>query len=377
MKPVLALTFGIDHPSSRLRVSAYREALAQLGWRLDMHFFAHGMGSIAPLPATFRQRIPWRLSYALRTLRMWLRLARLPREQPLWISREVPAALWPLHLVGNPLVLDIDDALYLGVGRSHILQLCRRASAVVCGNSALADELSPYARRCVVIPTVVDCRRYQVRTNHELSRPLRLGWLGSSLSVDFTLTPWLETLRSLRGKVEFELVTILDSPPRFVADLPWARHLTWSPEIEHTLSQHIDVGLMPLSETPFLARKCGAKLLQYMAAGLPTIASPVGVNRELVSHGLTGYWATTTSDWHEAILRLAASAELRSAMGQAGRRAVEEGYSVTVWAPRWAALLESLQASSPAPESLEAERQQIAARRGQAVEEHRQGPFGG
>ena len=342
MKPVLAFTLGVDHPSSRLRIASYRDRLAERGWQLELFHFFSGIGSAPEHPRSLWKRVPWRLAQAWRLARVLVRLARLPPDQPILISRESPVGVWPFLLVGNPLVLDLDDALYLGPGREPILRFCRRARAVVCGNNVLAAELSSHAPRCEVIPTVVDARVYRVRTDYRKDGPLRLGWIGSSMSIEVTLLPWLDTLRALRGKLDFELVTILDDLPESLRQTPWIRHLTWSPEVEASLAEHIDVGLMPLQDDPFQAAKCGAKLLQYMAAGLPTIATPLGVNAEIVEHGVTGFHARTADDWHKAIAALAESAELRASLGQAGRRRVEQGYCVGVWAPVWVGLLESL-----------------------------------
>jgi glycosyltransferase involved in cell wall biosynthesis len=114
---------------------------------------------------------------------------------------------------------------------------------------------------------------------------------------------------------------------------------TWQESTEADEICNFDVGIMPLADGPWEQGKCGFKLLQYMAAGLPAIASPVGANKVIVRHGTTGFLATTSDDWMRAFVALAESKELRRRMGLAGRQVVEREYSTSVVAPR---LLEAL-----------------------------------
>ena len=96
---------------------------------------------------------------------------------------------------------------------------------------------------------------------------------------------------------------------------------------------------MPLPDAPWERGKCGYKLIQYMACGKPVVGSPVGVNRQIVSHGVNGFLAESTAQWSDALSRLLGDADLRLRMGAAGRALVEQSYSVQVTAPRLAALL--------------------------------------
>jgi glycosyltransferase involved in cell wall biosynthesis len=108
------------------------------------------------------------------------------------------------------------------------------------------------------------------------------------------------------------------------------------------LLQDIDIGVMPLPDTPWERGKCGYKLIQYMACGKPVVASPVGVNSEIVRHGESGFLAETDAEWEEALTMLAADPGLRQRMGAAGRRRVEEEYSLQVQAPRLIELICSM-----------------------------------
>jgi hypothetical protein len=110
-------------------------------------------------------------------------------------------------------------------------------------------------------------------------------------------------------------------------------------ETEVSAIQSMDIGVMPLTDTPWARGKCGYKLIQYMACGLPVIASPVGVNKDIVEHGVNGFLAETDKEWCSAIETLLSDSELRRRMGAAGRKKVEESYSLQVWGPRVAQML--------------------------------------
>ena len=100
-----------------------------------------------------------------------------------------------------------------------------------------------------------------------------------------------------------------------------------------------DVGIMPLPDAPWERGKCGYKLIQYMASGLPVVASPIGANREIVIPGETGFLAAGSEEWAEGLSRLFDDPGLRARMGAAGRAGAERLYSVGATAPRLAQLL--------------------------------------
>jgi len=126
---------------------------------------------------------------------------------------------------------------------------------------------------------------------------------------------------------------ITNTRPRLnVPGLRWS-FVPWRAEDEPHLSKQFDIGIMPLRDDAFQRGKCGLKLLQYMAAGLPTVASPVGVNESIVRHGTTGVHAKTEADWHDALSTLIRDHDLRATMGRAGRQRCEEEYSIRRWLP--------------------------------------------
>ncbi len=232
-------------------------------------------------------------------------------------------------------VFDFDDAIFTGRMEPTVRWLCANAAWVTPGNEYLAAYARRHAERVTIIPTVIDTDRYVPR-NYELpgrDGPVRVGWSGSDQSIQTTLGPHLDLLRKLQAVVPFELVVITNSRPQLPdAGLRWT-FIPWKREEEPFLETHLDIGIMPLVNDAFQKGKCGLKLLQYMAAGLPTVASPVGVNAEILLPGATGLWATTELEWHRALEILIRKAELRAALGRAGRKRCEEHYSIRRWLP--------------------------------------------
>jgi hypothetical protein len=104
--------------------------------------------------------------------------------------------------------------------------------------------------------------------------------------------------------------------------------IPWTEQTEAASIASFDIGIMPLLDGAFERGKCGYKLIQYMACGLPVVASPVGVNRQIVEHGVNGFLAETPEQWEQALQTLLADAGLRQRMGQAGRLKVEQHYCI-------------------------------------------------
>ncbi len=344
MKEILAFTAGVDHPSSRLRIAAYAETFRKHGWRLRIFYFDPGLGKTEARLRSRWGRLKVRARRICQTARMFAALYRLPAGTPIIISREIPVSYWPLSRVQNPLIMDIDDALYLGPGRNKLERLCKRAAAVICGNHTIAGHLSAISDHCLIIPTVVDTNLCSVRTDYATTNSLRIGWMGSSMSIEETLMPFLKQLGELQSRRErsFELVVISDEYAEFLHDIKWASFIKWTPLVERSIEKYIDVGIMPLQDDPFQRSKCGAKLLQYMACGLPVIAIPLGVNRDIVIDGVTGFLASTTEEWAYAIDRLKDHEALRQTLGTAARKHVLEHYSVSVWTEKWISILDEV-----------------------------------
>lgn len=272
-----------------------------------------------------------------------------------WIEKEalpwLPASIERILLDGVPYALDFDDAVFHGydlhpnplVRRAlgdRIDQLMAGARLVVAGNGYLAARASGAgARRVEIVPTVVDLQRYPAPPPpvRATGKPMRVVWIGSPSSAKY-LQLLRDPLRELGRRCRFQLLVVgggdVDLPGVDVLSMPWR-------EADEVRSlQSADVGIMPLSQTPWELGKCGYKLVQYMAAGLPVVASPVGANVDIVEDGATGFLAAQPSDWVACLQRLLDDDALRARMGETGRRRVERMYSLQAQGPRLTRLLQ-------------------------------------
>jgi hypothetical protein len=230
-------------------------------------------------------------------------------------------------------VFDLDDAVFRTspnlaekssaarwlYGPQQALALLRRADAIVVSTSMLADLLPTGTVEPVVIPTVPDPSVYPTRT-HADTGIATIGWAGTVGGLSY-LDPLTDVFGRLRSADLAEL--------EVVCSAPWpgpARFHRWDMAEETSLFQRFDIGIMPLPDTDYTRAKAGFKLLQYMAAGLPVVASPIGINRELVERSGGGLLADSPKAWEASLAALARDPELRSALGQRGRSFVE-GYA--------------------------------------------------
>ncbi|MBI5093910.1 MAG: glycosyltransferase family 4 protein [Candidatus Hydrogenedentes bacterium] len=241
------------------------------------------------------------------------------------------------------IVYDFDDAVHLAPPhplrapwrileeREQVSELIRCANLVLAGNSWLAQESKN--PNTVVFPTVVDTDRFSPAP--QSAETYRIGWIGSPSTAP-CLKPAAEALTSSPDS-EVCLVGAGDAH-----DFPFkADHRPWSYDTEVELLRTFSVGIMPLLKTDWMRGKCALKALQYMACGVPCIATPFGAVRELIRHGENGFFADSTSEWRDAFERLR-DPELRRRIGQAGRATVEARYALSGAAPRLVELLESV-----------------------------------
>jgi glycosyltransferase involved in cell wall biosynthesis len=185
------------------------------------------------------------------------------------------------------------------------------------------------AKNVLMLPTVIDLSRYQMCNIKDNTR-FTIGWIGSPTTAVY-LKPVLPLLRELRTQLGIRIVLVGASQDQFPYE-PF-EFLSWSENSEVKSIQTFDVGIMPLPDTPWAKGKCGYKLIQYMACGVPVVASDIGANKDIIDHGQQGFLTTTLKDWYEAIKALYSSADLRKSMSHESRDRVEKRYHLGVTAP--------------------------------------------
>ena len=254
-----------------------------------------------------------------------------------------------------PIVFDFDDAVFVSYrspsnGYLSYLKfaaktrtICRLASHVMVGNSYLAEYARQFNPHVTIVPTTIDTEKYSVRHSNPSDIPV-IGWTGS-----FSTVQHLDTLRGAlqklaeRGKFRLRVI----GTPEYRLEGVTVEALPWRSESELDDLRPVDIGVMPLPNDAWSKGKCGLKALQFMALGIPTICSPVGVNTEIIQDGENGFIADTEQEWVDKMGRLLRSVDLRNQLGLAGRATVEQKYSAIAQAPRVYEVLESIACGAP------------------------------
>ncbi|MDJ0626446.1 MAG: glycosyltransferase family 4 protein [Candidatus Caenarcaniphilales bacterium] len=244
----------------------------------------------------------------------------------------------------NRLVLIYDDAIfhhydlsnnfYLKLNKKKIGELIGLSSCTIAGNKYLESYALTYNKPVTVIPTVIDIKKYKLQEKLEPTQneKLQLVWLGSPSTARY--------LYLLKDVFENPLVRencqlIIIGTSNIHIDGLDTTYLDWSEETEINNIQKCDVGIMPLNDDPWSRGKCGFKLIQYMAAGLPCIASPVGINKEIITDGVTGFLADGAPEWVDSIKTFLNDRNLIKQLGKAGRDKIEKFYTIDATKEQW------------------------------------------
>jgi glycosyltransferase involved in cell wall biosynthesis len=333
---VLALaSYPIESASSRYRITQFIEPLARRGIDVTFSpFLDAGLFADLYTPGRLLRHSPRLL---LATLRRLGAIVRAARADVVFVQREAMLLGPPLiewictRLLRRPMILDLDDPTWLTnlspvYGRLATLmkwrgkteRLIRWSSAVTCGNPAIAADVRARGAEVIIVPSAVDLRAFHPReTTNEV--PV-IGWIGTH-----TTYPMLERLtpvfHRLAQEHRFEL-RIIGSGRKNVDTSQW----NMNTEVEDFRS--LDIGVYPLTDDAWHARKSALKAVQYMASGIPFVMSAVGICATMGVPDETHLLATTADEWVAALGRLLPDAALRKRMGEAGRRFAEEHHSL-------------------------------------------------
>lgn len=290
-----------------------------------------------------KQRVPLFLLAKLFFERL-LTILKANSYDLVWIEYEIipyfPAWFEKLfNLLGVKYVVDYDDAIFhnYDLSKSKIIRITlgrkidkvmNNATAVIVGNDYLASRAQKAnADNIVYIPTVVDIDRYRVKKFTVNDRPV-IGWIGSPSTQKY-ITQFFNVFKRLSEKYDFVL-RLVGAREDIISSLPGinVEVLAWTEELEARYIESFDVGIMPLNDGPWERGKCGYKLIQYMACGIPVVASPVGVNSTIVNNNNCGFLAENDSDFYRYLEMLFNDDKLRKDMGISGRDAVDKHYSL-------------------------------------------------
>lgn len=352
---ILAETaYPISAPGSRVRLASFAPFLEEHGVALDyrpqLTDLEYGLlTSSAPLGRkvaaglSSSRRLLQRHDdgYDLRMVYRVRALVPVPGFEPL----------------GGVDVYDFDDALFLGsISRANEryrwlkreserwLKYMRNSRLVIAGNSFLADRARQYARRVEIVPSCIDPDAYLQRV-HEETDCLTVGWIGSRSTSAYLEEVLPALARINRDRVRMRLVLV---GADLAIEEPWIEQRPWSLATEAADLAGWDVGIMPLPDDDWARGKCGYKLLQYYAAGVPVVSSPVGVNRTMIEDG-RGLAATTVDEWVGALESLAGDVGMRRDLSERGREYAVREFSYQRWAPELSEILRSVDETVAAP----------------------------
>jgi glycosyltransferase involved in cell wall biosynthesis len=328
------LGYDLEQPSFRHRMRSLLVPLQTAGWQVRMERFPAGRYGLR--------------TWERRELLRWSDVTVLHQIKMSTLEARLFAAL------SRRRVFDVDDAIYVrkprrlgepaddsAWRRRKFAATCRWVDVVAAGNDVLAGVARRAARDIAILPTSIDTACYRAASAPPQNPPT-IAWIGSPENLVY-----LEMIRPALARLAAQYPTLKlrvicsrfpEWPEVNVERVPWSS----TTEAEALAGAHI--GVMPLTEDEWARGKCAFKLLQYMAAWLPCVASPVGANTEAVIDGVNGFHARNLDEWERNLQRLIDSPELRTRFAAAGHAHVEERYALRTYQANYVALLSRLAA---------------------------------
>lgn len=352
---VLALaSYPVEAASSRYRIVQFIAPLAARGIDVSFSpFLDRALFAALYEPRKLLPRLP-RVAY--RTVRRLGALIAAARADVIFVQREAMLFGPPLierlvsTVLRRPLVLDLDDATWISYaspvyGRMATLlkwpsktgSLIAMARVVTCGSPNIAEYVRSRGADAVVVPTVVDTRRFRPGAPRATAIPT-IGWIGTHGTYPFfeRLIPIFERLAR---EVPFRLTIIGSGRSQIEVKGVEVETRPWRLESEVEDFQSLDLGVYPIADDAWSAGKAGFKAVQYMATGIPFVMSPVGVCAAMGVAGQTHFAAVSDDDWLDALRRLIVEANLRARMSSVARAFAEQHYDIETQADALAAVI--------------------------------------
>jgi len=354
------LPYPIQAPSSRYRVYQYLPYLQANGINITVSRFIDSDEFFKVLyqPGRTTTKAAY---FAKQTIRRFWDIGRSRGFDAVFVQREAlpfgPAIVEQMIArLGCPILYDFDDAIYLRRSSNanrwaswlkqpqKTAKIIQASQHVIVGNQVLHEYASKYTKQITLIPSSIDAEFYQIRPPQcaaqkaQTHKPIVIGWVGSGTNLQY-VAKLANVLRTLNAEHNIEVQIVggtVEMAGVNVVCRPW--------RLENELSdlQGFDIGIMPLADEPWTRGKGGFKAIQYMGVGLPVVASPVGINSEIVTHDVTGFLAKSDEAWHRSLTTLITDAALRTTFGLAGRKRVEERYCTAVNGPKLLQVLQSV-----------------------------------
>jgi len=343
----IAILYPNRSPSQRFRYEQYIPWLEKNGMECSLRWIINPEDEAAFYKGNLFAK---GIVFLKATLRLISICMRIHKPDAIFIQREVyflGTSFFEKWLSKKaPLIYDFDDSIWMpniSESNKHLAflknpkkteEIIKLSKTIIVGNRFLADYAEQFHKNVVIIPTVVDIEKYIPNPNPISKETITIGWSGSHTTVAHfkKILPVLELLKQ-KYKERIDFIVIGDPHfeylPLDIKGKPWcAAH-----EIEDLYQ--IDIGIMPLPDDAWSKGKCGFKAIQYMALGIPTVMSPVGVNPEVADFGSAALLATTEAEWLDALSQLIENPALRQQMGTAARSHIVKNYSLQANAEKY------------------------------------------
>jgi len=329
-------------PSQRFRVELFLPELAKNNIRYRISpFIDTKTGTVLYKKGHLFLKM-WGLCKGFLT-RWWILFFRIPFYDYVFIHREAapigpPVFEWIIaRFFRKRMIYDFDDAIWIPSTSSanHFINrlraswkvkyICKWAYKVTVGNNYLQDYAKTFNQNSIRIPTCVNLENGFQNIKHHKEQNLSVGWTGSHSTLKY-LNELIPVINELQRHLDFNFLVIADKNPAL--PLKNFRFIPWNASSEQDDILKLDIGVMPLVEDAWSEGKCGFKLIQYYASGIPAVASPVGVNKIIVEDAVNGFLCTSRDDWEISLKKLLTDKSLREQMGMAGREKVNKDYSI-------------------------------------------------
>ena len=233
------------------------------------------------------------------------------------------------------LIFDFDDAIWItdkkhnplmGFVKNYqkIPKIIKWSYKVAAGNDVLLNYAKTYNPNSFKIPTCVDTIHYHNQLKNQHTNKVVIGWTGSHSTMVY-LDTFMPVYERLLKKYDLELIIISNKAPTY--QLPSITYIPWNAKTEIEDLLRFNIGVMPLVNDLWSEGKCGFKLIQYLALGIPAVASPVGINTKIIEPK-NGYLCTTDEEWYQALETLIVNEQLRKNMGEAGRQKIQSEFCI-------------------------------------------------
>jgi glycosyltransferase involved in cell wall biosynthesis len=326
MLKVNAYTPGLNTPSGRYRVRQLIPYLEKLDISVNEIYSQAGA-----FPPSDKSK---HLSWAIKNMQeSFFKILSQPKCDVTWLQRAMLSKYYTFEwALKKPMVFDVDDAIFADNGGGFAQKITRQSQKVICGNSFLAEYFLKYNKNVEVIPTAVDVSKYDAVEIDKTGRDIfYILWTGTSSGYPFVYKIE-KALKRIVTKYDFVKIKIVaNDQPKFslLTDKEYVFE-KWSPEIEFLSIKSSDIGIMPINDDDRSRGKCSYKMLCYMAAKIPIVVSPFGMNKEVLDMDNIGYGAITEDEWFDAFDQIISSPEQQQKLSANAYNVILKKFDINV-----------------------------------------------